>query len=72
MAMMKKYSVAMCGACALLMSSLVWSNDAAHGDAHKPEASKDAPAAAPAAKADTPAPAKETAQATKPERKKKT
>jgi uncharacterized protein (TIGR02246 family) len=71
MAMMKKYSVALCGACALLMSSLVWSNDAAHGDAHKPEATKDAHAAAPAAKADTPAPAKETAQATKPERKKK-
>jgi uncharacterized protein (TIGR02246 family) len=71
MAMMKKYSVALCGACALLMSSLVWSNDAAHGDAHKPGASKDAPAAASAAKADTPAPAKETAQATKPERKKK-
>jgi uncharacterized protein (TIGR02246 family) len=71
MAMMKKYSVALCGACALLMSSLVWSNDAAHGDAHKPEASKDAPAAAPAAKADTPAPAKEIAQATKPARKKK-
>ena len=69
--MMKKYSVALCGACALLMSSLVWSNDAAHGDAHKPGASKDAPAAAPAAKADTLAPAKETAQATKPERKKK-
>ena len=69
--MMKKYSVALCGACALLMSSLVWSNDAAHGDAHKPEATKDALAAAPAAKADTPAPAKETAQATKPERKKK-
>ena len=67
MAMMKKYSVALCGACALLMSSLVWSNDAAHGDAHKPEASKDAPAA----KADTPAPAKEIAQATKPARKKK-
>ena len=71
--MMKKYSVALCGACVLMMSSLVWSNDAAHGDAHKPEASKDAPAAAPAAKADMPAaaPAKETAQATKPERKKK-
>ena len=71
--MMKKYSVALCGACALMMSSLVWSNDAAHGDAHKPEAAKDAHAAAPAAKADMPAaaPAKETAQATKPERKKK-
>ena len=69
--MMKKYSVALCGACALMMSSLVWSNDAAHGDAHKPEASKDAPAAAPAAKADTPAAAKEIAQATKPARKKK-
>jgi uncharacterized protein (TIGR02246 family) len=71
MAMMKKYSVALCGACALMMSSLVWSNDAAHVDAHKPEASKDAPAAAPAAKADTPAAAKEIAQATKPARKKK-
>jgi len=69
--MMKKYSVALCGACALMMSSLVWSNDAAHGDAHKPEASKDAPAAATAAKADTPAPAKEIAQAAKPARKKK-
>ena len=71
--MMKKYSVALCGACALMMSSLVWSNDAAHGDAHKPEAAKDAHAAAPAAKADmlAAAPAKETAQATKPERKKK-
>jgi uncharacterized protein (TIGR02246 family) len=71
MAMMKKYSVALCGACALMMSSLVWSNDAAHGDAHKPEASKDAPAAATAAKADTSAAAKEIAQATKPARKKK-
>lgn len=70
--MMKKYSVALCAACALMLSSLVWSNDAAHGDAHKPEAAKDAPAAVPAAaKADTPAPAKEIAQATKPERKKK-
>ncbi|MEY3580666.1 MAG: hypothetical protein RI984_1770 [Pseudomonadota bacterium] len=69
--MMKKYSVALCGACALMMSSLVWSNDAAHGDAHKPEASKDAPAAATAAKADTSAAAKEIAQATKPARKKK-
>ena len=69
--MMKKYSVALCGACALMMSSLVWSNDAAHGDAHKPEAAKDAHAAAPAAKADMPAAAKDTAQATKPERKKK-
>ena len=69
--MMKKYSVALCGACALLMSSLVLSNDAAHGDAHKPEASKDAPAAATAAKADTSAAAKEIAQATKPARKKK-
>jgi len=65
--MMKKYSVALCGVCALMMSSLVWSNDAAHGDAHKPEASKDAPAA----KADTPVPAKEIAQATKLARKKK-
>jgi len=72
MAMMKKYSVALCGACALMMSALVWSNDAAHGDTHKPEAAKDTHAAAPAAKADTPAAAaKETAQATKPERKKK-
>ena len=62
--MMKKYSVALCGACALMMSSLVWSNDAAHGDGHKPEAAKDAHTAAPA-------PAKEIAQATKPERKKK-
>ena len=71
--MMKKYSVALCGACALMMSALVWSNDAAHGDAHKPEAAKDEHAAAPAAKADSPAaaPVKETAQATKPERKKK-
>jgi uncharacterized protein (TIGR02246 family) len=39
MAMMKKYSVALCGACALLMSSLVWSNDAA------PAAKADTPVA---------------------------
>jgi hypothetical protein len=39
MAMMKKYSVALCGACALLMSSLVWSNDAT------PAAKADSPVA---------------------------
>jgi uncharacterized protein (TIGR02246 family) len=77
MAMMKKYSVALCGACALMMSSLVWSNDAAHGDAHKSEAAKDSHAAAPAAKVDTSvaktdmAAAPAANQSTKPARKKK-
>jgi uncharacterized protein (TIGR02246 family) len=77
MAMIKKYSVALCGACALIMSSLVWSNDAAHGDAHKSEATKDSHAAAPAAKADTSvakadmAAAPAANQSTKPARKKK-
>lgn len=75
--MMKKYSAAMIGACALMMSSLVWSNDAPHGDAHKSETAKDAHAAAPAAKAESPVAKADTAaapapnQSTKPARKKK-
>ena len=77
---MKKYLVALCGSCALMLSSLVWSNDDHHGDGHKADAAKDAHAAAPAAKTDThaaapaaaAAPANEVAnQTAKPARKKK-
>ncbi len=74
---MKKYLVALCGSCALMMSSLVWSNDDHHGGGHKADAAKDAHATAPAAKNDmpaaaAPAPANEVAnQTAKPSRKKK-
>ena len=78
---MKKYCVALCGSCALIFSSLAWSNDDHHADAHKPEATKDAHAAAPAATPDThaaapaaapSAPANDAAnQPAKPARKKK-